>query len=142
MWTDCVCWWIPVILLSGHATDEVRIEGFEVGADGYLSKPFTVRELRARIRATLDDTKLRVTTARAQTLAEAETRAGRERATILESITEAFYALDAQWRWDGLHAMPCLFGSGPHLLPSRDRTHTDTWALTRLVRLITVHSFV
>ena len=32
---------IPVLLISGHALDELRIEGFEEGADGYLAKPYT-----------------------------------------------------------------------------------------------------
>ena len=43
---------IPVILLSARAGEASRIEGFEAGADDYLVKPFTARELVARIRDT------------------------------------------------------------------------------------------
>src|SRR5882757_1661723 len=40
---------IPVLLISGQAADEHRIEGFDQGADGFLAKPYTERELRALI---------------------------------------------------------------------------------------------
>ncbi len=42
---------IPVILLSARAGEEARVEGLNVGADDYLIKPFSARELRARIQA-------------------------------------------------------------------------------------------
>ncbi|GCE26362.1 DNA-binding response regulator [Dictyobacter alpinus] len=44
---------VPIIMLTAR-TDEVdRILGLEVGADDYISKPFSVRELTARVRAML-----------------------------------------------------------------------------------------
>ncbi|HZU32939.1 MAG TPA: ATP-binding protein [Candidatus Angelobacter sp.] len=39
----------PVILLSARAGEESRIEGLQAGADDYLVKPFTARELLARV---------------------------------------------------------------------------------------------
>ena len=41
---------IPVIMLSARAGEEARIEGVEAGADDYLTKPFTARELIARVK--------------------------------------------------------------------------------------------
>jgi PAS domain S-box-containing protein len=44
---------IPVILLSARAGEESRVEGMEAGADDYLIKPFSARELMARVEAHL-----------------------------------------------------------------------------------------
>ncbi|PYQ57101.1 MAG: hypothetical protein DMF53_23605, partial [Acidobacteria bacterium] len=44
---------IPVILLSARAGEEARVEGLEAGADDYLIKPFSARELLARVAGTL-----------------------------------------------------------------------------------------
>jgi signal transduction histidine kinase/response regulator RpfG family c-di-GMP phosphodiesterase len=40
----------PIILLTAKANEETRIEGTEMGADGYLAKPFNDRELLAEVR--------------------------------------------------------------------------------------------
>ncbi len=44
---------IPVIMLSARAGEEATVEGFDAGADDYLVKPFSARELLARISGTL-----------------------------------------------------------------------------------------
>jgi two-component system copper resistance phosphate regulon response regulator CusR len=43
----------PVLMLTARAAVDDRITGFDAGADDYLTKPFSFRELRARIRALL-----------------------------------------------------------------------------------------
>lgn len=50
---------IPVILLSARAGEEARSEGMEAGADDYVTKPFSARELLACVRAHLSTAKLR-----------------------------------------------------------------------------------
>ena len=45
---------IPVVMLSARSGDEATIEGLEAGADDYLVKPFSARELLARVRANLE----------------------------------------------------------------------------------------
>jgi DNA-binding response OmpR family regulator len=45
---------VPVILITGHGHEEVdRVVGLELGADDYVTKPFSLRELLARARALL-----------------------------------------------------------------------------------------
>ncbi|MGH2443323.1 MAG: response regulator transcription factor [Chloroflexota bacterium] len=44
---------VPIILVSGLRGEEDRLRGFELGADDYVMKPFSPRELVARVRAVL-----------------------------------------------------------------------------------------
>ena len=44
---------LPVIILTGRAEEADRVMGLELGADDYLTKPFSPRELLARIRTVL-----------------------------------------------------------------------------------------
>lgn len=50
---------IPVILLSARAGEESRIEGLQSGADDYLIKPFSARELLARVKSHLTMAQIR-----------------------------------------------------------------------------------
>jgi signal transduction histidine kinase len=50
---------VPVVLLSARAGEESRVEGMEAGADDYLVKPFSARELVARVDAHLKMARLR-----------------------------------------------------------------------------------
>ncbi len=90
---------IPVLLISGLAPEAQRIEGFQEGADGYLAKPYSERELRALVGSMLQAAQQRREAARRETLEQAERTAMAERAVLLESITDAFYALDRQLRF-------------------------------------------
>ena len=94
---------IPVLLISGRAAEDHRIEGFEEGADGFLPKPYTERELRALIGSMLRSARLRAEAASHAAREEAEQKAVFERSALLESITDAFYALDRQWRFSYLN---------------------------------------
>jgi len=47
---------IPVILLTARSAEEERLRGFERGADDYVTKPFSPRELVARVKALLKRT--------------------------------------------------------------------------------------
>ena len=44
---------IPIIMLTARSEDTDKIIGFECGADDYITKPFNILELKARIRAML-----------------------------------------------------------------------------------------
>src|SRR4051794_28678124 len=57
---------IPIILVWGNAGEETCVGGFEAGAADYLVKPFTARELLARVGAHLKMARLRYEAAAAQ----------------------------------------------------------------------------
>lgn len=44
---------VPIIMLTARSEEDDRIRGLEVGADDYIAKPFSTRELQARIKAVL-----------------------------------------------------------------------------------------
>ena len=54
---------IPILMLTGCSDEADRVMGLELGADDYLTKPFSQRELLARIRALLRRVKLHSTIA-------------------------------------------------------------------------------
>ena len=68
---------LPIILLSARAGEESRIEGLQSGADDYLVKPFSARELLARVGAHLEMARLR-----READAERERLLERERAAV------------------------------------------------------------
>ncbi|MBS0417008.1 MAG: response regulator [Proteobacteria bacterium] len=90
---------IPVLLISGLAIHEQRIEGFKEGADGYLAKPYTELELRAYIGSMLQSARRREEAARREAIEQTLM----ERAALLESITDAFFALDREFRFTYLN---------------------------------------
>jgi signal transduction histidine kinase len=63
---------VPVIMLSARAGEESRVEGMEAGVDDYLIKPFSARELLARVGAHLQMARIRREAAEA--LREADRR--------------------------------------------------------------------
>jgi signal transduction histidine kinase len=50
---------VPVVLLSARAGEEARVEGWSAGADDYLVKPFSARELLARVESHLNLARVR-----------------------------------------------------------------------------------
>jgi len=83
---------IPVIMLSARAGEEARVEGLDAGADDYLTKPFSARELMARVSGTLALARARRDALRREEELRAET------ANVLESITEGVVAIDRDFR--------------------------------------------
>src|SRR2546430_2746926 len=45
--------WVPVLMLTARTDETDKVAGFAVGADDYLTKPFSLRELAARVKAIL-----------------------------------------------------------------------------------------
>jgi PAS domain S-box-containing protein len=96
---------VPVIFLSARAGEEAKVEGLEAGADDYLSKPFSARELLARVRANIDMATLRREAVRIENELRLEAQMAQERAEgILASINDGFFALDRDWRFAYVNA--------------------------------------
>ncbi len=70
---------VPIILLTAKADDMDKLMGFDQGADDYLTKPFNILELKARIRALLR-------------------RAGRSKAEAASTLTIGSISLDLDAR--------------------------------------------
>ena len=51
---------IPIIFLTARDTENDTVTGFNLGADGYISKPFSIREVMVRVRAVLRRTASRL----------------------------------------------------------------------------------
>ena len=48
---------VPIVMVTARVHEEDRVAGFEIGADAYVTKPFSPRELVARVQAVLRRTK-------------------------------------------------------------------------------------
>jgi PAS domain S-box-containing protein len=83
---------IPIILLSARAGEESRVEGMEQGADDYLIKPFSARELLARVQTHLEMARVRKEGEQAlrQRTAQFE--------TLLNEAPVGVYLVDADFR--------------------------------------------
>lgn len=106
---------IPVIMLSARAGEEARIEGLDAGADDYLVKPFTAREMLARISAHLRFARLRDEAARRESRLETDkveaqhalSESERRFRALATASTQSIYRMSPDWK-----EMRQLRGSG------------------------------
>ncbi|RUT01238.1 hypothetical protein DSM106972_067890 [Dulcicalothrix desertica PCC 7102] len=103
---------IPIILLSARAGEESRIEGLNAGADDYLVKPFSARELLARVKANLELGQLRLEGRR---ISEARMLLALESA---ELGTWDYYPITGVLNWD--ERCKAMFGLAPDALVNYD----------------------
>lgn len=114
---------IPVILLSARAGEESRLEGVETGADDYLVKPFSARELVARVEGHVKMHRLR------SEAKERQRQLALEFEALLNQAPVGIYLLDGDLRIRQVNtaAMP-VFSSIPDLIGR------DLESVVRLVR--------
>jgi PAS domain S-box-containing protein len=106
---------VPVIFLSARAGEEARIEGMHAGADDYLIKPFSARELLARVDAHLRLAQLRQEATRSLLYSAAQFE------TLISNAPLGVYLVDADLRIQ--HVNPTalsVFGDIPGGLTGRD----------------------
>ncbi|WP_143855667.1 hybrid sensor histidine kinase/response regulator, partial [Nostoc sp. 'Peltigera membranacea cyanobiont' 232] len=91
---------VPIILLSARAGEEARVEGLKAGADDYLIKPFSARELLARVEAALKMARLREEAMQREQGLRIEAEVAKAHLeTVLAGIQDQFYVLDREWRY-------------------------------------------
>jgi PAS domain S-box-containing protein len=96
---------IPMILLSARAGEESRVEGLEAGADDYLTKPFSARDLVTRVESHVKLARIR------HESEEALRRAAQFNETIVNNMGEGLYTVDNQGRVTFMNpAAEALFG--------------------------------
>ncbi|MCL5102927.1 MAG: response regulator transcription factor [Armatimonadetes bacterium] len=78
---------IPIIMLTAKTEEVDRIVGLELGADDYVPKPFSTRELAARVRAVLR---------RTETLKDEEQRANMKLGAIEMDVARRMVKVDGQ----------------------------------------------
>jgi len=124
---------LPIIMLTAKSTESDRVAGLELGADDYVTKPFSLRELNARVRAVL----------RRSTTVEDRPAAGYQGT----NLTADFDAVAVTVNGDAIRLTRREFELFRYLVQnknrvvSRDRLLERVWGYDRLVetRSVDVH---
>ena len=82
---------LPIILLSARAGEEARVEGLAAGADDYLTKPFSARELLARI-----ESNIKLAVVRRRSTAEVQARL-RDFEALVSATSDVVYRMSPDW---------------------------------------------
>jgi PAS domain S-box-containing protein len=102
---------VPIVLLSARAGQDARIEGLDAGADDYLIKPFSARELVARVGALLELAHMR------RHAEEALRRRTAQFETLLNEAPLGVYLVDADFRIREVNPPAlAMFGDIPDLI--------------------------
>jgi DNA-binding response OmpR family regulator len=133
-----LCRWIrsrsdvPVILLTARVEETDRIVGLELGADDYVTKPFSPRELAARVRAVLRRTNGPASPAGRRTFGELAIDGGSREVTRAGApVTLTAREFDLLW----------FLSSHPRLVFSRSQLMDRVWGYATAVDTgtVTVH---
>ncbi len=107
---------LPIIMLTARAEERDKIEGLEVGADDYITKPFSPREMIARVRALLRRNAPQAT--------EAVVSVG---AVRLDPATHRVFAADV-----AVNLGPTEFRLLHYLMSHAERVHSRTTLLDKV----------
>jgi PAS domain S-box-containing protein len=95
---------VSVLVLSARAGEEARLDALEAGADDYLAKPFSARELSARVRAHVQMARIRRAAIEQERVLLREIAAVRhDLDSVLEGTSDAFVRVDRELRMVALN---------------------------------------
>ena len=102
---------VPVVVISARAGEEARVDGLEGGADDYLTKPFSARELIARVGSNLELARIRN---EAKLAIQQRTR---QFESLLNQAPLGVYLIDEDFRLKEINpAARPVFGDIPNLI--------------------------
>ena len=102
---------IPIILLSARAGEESRVEGMQHGADDYLIKPFSARELLARVQTHLQMARMR------KEAGEILRQRTAQFETLLNEAPLGVYLVDSDFRFREVNPTAlAAYDNDPHLI--------------------------
>jgi PAS domain S-box-containing protein len=128
---------LPVILLSARAGEDARVEGLDAGADDYLTKPFSARELIARVNTNLELARVRREATRELQESESRFRNMAENAPVMMWMTDdsgAIVYVNRRWTEFTGQTLEAAVGPGAREMiapEDRGRTHAAFLAAHR-----------
>ena len=127
---------VPVIMLTARAAEVDRVTGLDLGADDYITKPFSLKELAARVRAVLR----RRDTPEAAARAVDEVYRGAHLVADFDAVTVAVDGLTVKLTRREFELLRCLVQNRNRVL-SRDRLLERVWGFSHHVetRSVDVH---
>ena len=109
---------VPIVLLTGRNEEADRVMGLELGADDYVTKPFSPRELLARVRAVLRRYQVQATLPERDTARRAFRFAGWELNLRTRRLTSAAGDVELS---NGEFSLLCAFCRAPQRVLTRDQ---------------------
>jgi DNA-binding response OmpR family regulator len=125
---------LPIIMVTARTNEVDRVSGLDLGADDYVTKPFSLRELAARVRAVL---RRRQQTTTADTIAIYR---GRHLVADFEAVSITVDGRGIRLTRREFELLKCLVENRNRVL-SRDRLLERVWGYDRLIetRSVDVH---
>jgi len=129
---------VPIIMLTARTSESDRVTGLDVGADDYITKPFSLRELAARVRAVLRRGKAEPTAA--QQDADALVYRGKHLVADFDAVAISVDGEPVRLTRREFELLRYLVSNRNRVL-SRDRLLERVWGYDRLVetRSVDVH---
>jgi two-component system alkaline phosphatase synthesis response regulator PhoP len=129
---------VPIIMLTARTSESDRVTGLDVGADDYITKPFSLRELAARVRAVLR--RGQVTPSNGNAPTEAFVYRGRHLVADFDAVAVSVDGESVRLTRREFELLRYLVENKNRVL-SRDRLLERVWGYDRLVetRSVDVH---